>query len=85
MNETTRSLKSIYATSAPIFSQGYLHVFGFIQCTTGQSVLLVMPNNVDVVNCPLCGQPHNLKDSFIPLSIDEFVKEFQQINLDDLK
>lgn len=76
--QTTCSLKSIYATSFPIFSHGLSYMFGFIQCTTGQSILLVVPNDAVVVNCPLCGQSHTIQESFIRLGIEEFVKEIKQ-------
>jgi hypothetical protein len=81
--QTTQSLKSIYAISFPIFSHGSMQMFGFIQCTTGQSMLLVVPNDVVTVNCPLCGRIHTIKKSFIRLTIEEFLKEFKQSNFDD--
>lgn len=77
-DETFRSLKRIYATSIPIFSHGSLQMFGLIQCTTGQSILLVAPVNSEKIKCPLCGKMHLIPDSFIPLSVEEFVAQFQQ-------
>ncbi len=72
------SLQSIYATSAPIFANGTMHMFGLIQCISGKSMMLVTPVDVDEIKCPICGQIHAIRNSFIPMSVDEFVVQLQQ-------
>jgi hypothetical protein len=88
MNESSQpvcTLQHLYTTSAPIFANGMMHMFGFIQCTSGISMLLVAPTDADKVICPLCGQIHLIKDAFIPMNVDEFVAYFQQGNLSGLR
>ncbi|NLF51909.1 MAG: hypothetical protein GX577_12300 [Leptolinea sp.] len=82
-NQPVCTLQDLYATSAPIFANGTMHSFGFLQCTTGISMLLVAPNDVDSVPCPICGKSHRLHESFIPMTVDEFVSRYQTMNFGD--
>lgn len=82
-NQSVLTLQDLYATSAPIFAHGTMHSFGFIQCTTGISMLLVAPNNIDEIRCPICGKMHRMQDSFIPITVDEFISRYQLMNFGD--
>ncbi|GAP22634.1 hypothetical protein [Leptolinea tardivitalis] len=77
------TLQDLYATSAPIFANGEMHLFGIFQCTTGVSMLLVAPADADEVPCPLCGKKHRLRDSFIRMTVDEFVSRYQVMRFQD--
>jgi predicted RNA-binding Zn-ribbon protein involved in translation (DUF1610 family) len=77
------TLHDLYTTSAPIFANGVMHVFGIFQCTSGVSMMLVAPSTSGEVKCPMCGEVHLMRDSFIPMSLDEFITRYQLINPDD--
>lgn len=74
------TLQDLYATSAPIFANGVMHVFGIFQCTSGVSMMLVAPSTSGEVKCPLCGEIHMLNDCFIPMTLDEFFTRYRLTN-----
>jgi hypothetical protein len=57
-----------------------MHVFGILQCTSGISMMLVAPSTSGEVKCPMCGEVHRMRDSFIPMSLDDFITRYRLIN-----
>lgn len=84
-NQPVSTLQDLYATSAPIFANGVMHKFGLFQCTTGMRMMLVTPANTLELKCPICGKVHLMEKSFIQLSVDEFMEQFHQGSVKNLK